>query len=396
MCRNTWIMCVAATALVGLSAGAARATDEAGEIAKAVRGAKLSLVQAVDAARRHAEGGMLVEAELEPDEGAPTYDIEFVVGDSIKEIEIDAVSGEVEEEETEPLSERGEAAVAKLRPLVAVAKVNWAEAVGLAKGKVNGGTPYEIELELEDDALRYEIGLLADGKLIEVEIDAAAGEVLEIEEEDADDDSDEHGVDTQGFDDIAVGTVPQGWKVEGTRQHGPLATWQVVADVSAPSEPNVLALSRINHDSRGTFNLCWTDQIQFRDGEIELRFKAISGEEDQGGGPIWRVRDKNNYYICRANPLEDNFRLYYVKDGRRRQIASARVKIPGGVWHTITIEHEGNQIACYLNGEELLTATDDTFPDAGGLGFWTKADAVTSFDDLMIEGSGDHDDDDGD
>ena len=82
--------------------------------------------------------------------------------------------------------------------------------------------------------------------------------------------------------------------------------------------------------------------------------------------------------------MEDNFRLYYVKDGTRKQLASATVKTPAGEWHVISVTHEGNHIVCSLNGRKLLDVTDDTFPDAGGVGFWTKADAATSFDDLKV------------
>lgn len=182
------------------------------------------------------------------------------------------------------------------------------------------------------------------------------------------------------FNDVDVGTVPAGWKVEGTRQQGPLATWEVTSDESE----RVLTLTRPNHDSNGTFNLCWTDTVPFKDGEISLRLRANSGEVDQGGGPIWRARDKDNYYICRANPLENNFRLYHVKDGTRKQLASATVTIPAGEWHTISVRHDGSHIVCALNGAKLLDVTDNTLPEAGGVGFWTKADAAASFDDLKI------------
>ena len=111
---------------------------------------------------------------------------------------------------------------------------------------------------------------------------------------------------------------------------------------------------------------------------------ARSGRIDQGGGPIWRVKDENNYYICRANLLEDNLRLYYVKDGSRHQLASATVKIEGARWHTILVHHEDDQIACSLNGQSLLKVTDNTFPDAGFIGVWTKADAATAFDDILV------------
>ncbi len=186
------------------------------------------------------------------------------------------------------------------------------------------------------------------------------------------------------FDEVASGGIPEGFKVEGTRQRGPVATWVVRADATAPSKPNVLALTDTREGSGGTFNLCWTDQVRFENGAIEVKVKAGTGSEDQGGGPIWRVRDKDNYYIARWNPLEDNFRLYYVKDRRRVQLDSARVKADPAQWHTIRIEQDGDKIECALDGKALLKATDRTFPGAGGVGLWTKADAATSFDDLVV------------
>ena len=136
--------------------------------------------------------------------------------------------------------------------------------------------------------------------------------------------------------------------------------------------------------ARGTFNLFWTDRERFKDGTVEVKVRASSGRVDQGGGPIWRVQDKDNYYIARWNPLEDNFRLYYVKDGRRVQLASADVTADPKKWHTIRIEHKGDAIEGYLDGQELLEVRDETFTGAGGVGLWTKADAATGFDDFQI------------
>ncbi len=187
------------------------------------------------------------------------------------------------------------------------------------------------------------------------------------------------------FENVPVGKIPTGWKIEATNQKGPLATWQVVEDKTAPSGKKVLALTTPNHHFGGTFNLCWTDQIKFQDGEIEVKFKANSGVEDQGGGVIWRVKDKDNYYISRYNPLENNFRIYYVKDGARRMLASARIKLPAHQWHELKIKQEGKKITGYLNGKKLLEVEDNTFPGAGGVGLWTKADAATSFDNFKIE-----------
>lgn len=186
------------------------------------------------------------------------------------------------------------------------------------------------------------------------------------------------------FDAFAAGEPNHHWNIEGTNQKGPLATWRRTKDPSALSQPNVLALTSPNHSSNGTYNICWYDSLLFKNGSIALRFKADMGMVDQGGGPVWRLIDKDNYYICRANPLEDNFRLYYVKKGSRHQLATAKVSIPAGQWHSIIINHEGKHIECYLNGRKLLEVDDETFTERGYIGLWTKADAATSFDDIIV------------
>jgi hypothetical protein len=195
------------------------------------------------------------------------------------------------------------------------------------------------------------------------------------------------GTTVLGFDAGAAGALPAGWRAAGTKQEGPLATWAVVADPTAPSPPNVLALTASSHGSSGTFNLCWTDAVRFGDGTIELAFRADGGEEDQGGGPIWRVRDADDYYVCRANPLESNFRVYYVKDGERKQLASTQVELASGTWHRIRVEHTGRDIVCTLDGEHRLAVSDDHLSEPGGVGVWTKADAATSFDELSVTAS---------
>ncbi len=181
-----------------------------------------------------------------------------------------------------------------------------------------------------------------------------------------------------------AGGLPEGWKAEGTNQKGPVATWRVAEAAGAPSAPNVLALESVNHESGGTFNLCWTDRAKFRDGAIEVKVLARAGEEDRGGGPMWRVKDRDNYMVARWNPLEENFRVYYVKDGARKQLASAKVAAAPDQWHTIRVEQRGTSVTCSLDGKVLLEATDDHVPGEGGVGVWTKADAASSFDDLTI------------
>ncbi len=190
------------------------------------------------------------------------------------------------------------------------------------------------------------------------------------------------------FDDVAAGALPVGWKAEQTKPRGQGARWSVRQDPTAPSGNQVLALTDTRGASGGTYNLAWTDGLSFQDGRIEVKVKAGTGREDQGGGPVWRVQDKENYYIARWNPLEDNLRLYYVRNGSRRQLANANVDLPAEGWHTVAIDHKGNRITAYLDGQRMFQTTDDTFAQAGGVGVWTKADAATSFDDVVVNRSG--------
>lgn len=189
------------------------------------------------------------------------------------------------------------------------------------------------------------------------------------------------------FDDLAVGAVPAGFRVDATRGGGPLAQWGARADASAPSAPNILSLSRVDHDRGDTFNLCWTDRLQFGDGALQVAVRAQGGEEDQGGGLIWRARDHGNYYVARLNPLEHNLRLYFVKDQSRTMLASVDVQVDPASWHVLRVEQHGDHIVVKLDGRQLLEARDQTFMQAGGIGLWTKADATTDFDDLRVEPS---------
>ncbi len=184
------------------------------------------------------------------------------------------------------------------------------------------------------------------------------------------------------FDKDAAGSLPQGWSNEKTGKGG-LGKWEVLKDGTAPSQPHVLA--QLSKENLGYhFNVAVADNTNYSDVEIELKFKAIDGQEDQGGGPVWRYKDADNYYICRANPLESNFRVYKVVDGNRRQLKSANLEIPSNKWHTLKIKNVGDHIQCWLNGKLLLDVKDDTFKE-GKIGLWTKADAVTYFDDVEVE-----------
>ena len=119
-----------------------------------------------------------------------------------------------------------------------------------------------------------------------------------------------------------------------------------------------------------------------------MRVKAVSGENDRGGGLVWRYRDNNNYYVCRWNPLENNFRVYHVLNGKRTQLATADVSAAPDDWHTVRAVQQGNHIQCYLDGKLLLDVADGTLQDAGAIGLWCKADAVSWFDDVSVQSPG--------
>jgi hypothetical protein len=184
-----------------------------------------------------------------------------------------------------------------------------------------------------------------------------------------------------------VGKAPTGWKVTQTNE-GKGSVWQVMADGSAPSKSGFVLAQTADSPSK-VFNLCIADGIadgtKLKDVELVVHFKAVKGDTDQGGGLVWRYRDEKNYYVARMNPLESNFRLYKVVEGKRIQLGSKdKLKVPTGEWHRIKIKHVGKRIECFLDDEKVLDEEDGTLAEAGLVGLWTKADAYTYFDGLRI------------
>jgi hypothetical protein len=184
------------------------------------------------------------------------------------------------------------------------------------------------------------------------------------------------------FDGDSVGQMPSKFHSARTGQ-GSESTWAVMADPGAPSRPNVVAQTSTDKtDYR--FPLLIADEGSFRDLDLSVKFKAVSGSVDQAGGLVFRLKDANNYYIVRANALEDNYRLYHVVNGRRSQFAGANFKVTSGEWHELRVEAAGNKIVCYYDGAKKIETIDSTFKDAGKVGLWTKADSITYFDDLKV------------
>jgi hypothetical protein len=184
------------------------------------------------------------------------------------------------------------------------------------------------------------------------------------------------------FDVDASGQLPAKFH-EAKTGAGKAETWNMVSDPTAPSKPNVVAQISVDQtDYR--FPLLISDEGSFRDLDLSVRFKAVSGDIDRAGGLVFRLKDPNNYYVVRANALENNYRLYHVVNGRRSQFAGSNFKVTSGEWHQLRVEAIGNKITCYYDGSKKSEAADETFKDAGKVGLWTKADSVTRFDDLKV------------
>ncbi|MGE5255180.1 MAG: family 16 glycoside hydrolase [Hyphomicrobiales bacterium] len=178
------------------------------------------------------------------------------------------------------------------------------------------------------------------------------------------------------FDSDKAGDIPESLNVI-------VGEWRIVADPDAPSKPNVLA--QVAKNSGATFNLVLAGGTNYKNIDMSVKMRAVSGSEDQGGGLVWRAQGPQNYYIARYNPLEDNYRIYKVDRGRRIQLQSADVKRTEG-WHTLRVTMAGDHIQCYYDGLRYLDVKDSTFQEPGKIGLWTKADAQSHFDDWRAAG----------
>jgi hypothetical protein len=184
------------------------------------------------------------------------------------------------------------------------------------------------------------------------------------------------------FDSDRADAPPAGFSFDRTGS-GAMGRWQVRGSADAPSKPNVLA--QLDADATDfRFPIAVIEGLSLRDLRLSARCKPVSGRVDQACGLVFRYRDENNYYITRANPLENNVRLYFVKDGKRKQLASYSGRIAAGAWHEYAVEVRGDHIQVHWDGSKVLDHRDATFSDAGKVGLWTKADSVTHFDDLTV------------
>jgi hypothetical protein len=180
-----------------------------------------------------------------------------------------------------------------------------------------------------------------------------------------------------------IGVVPEGWTATLTGSGDP--KWTVESDGTAPSKSNVLKQS-----GRATYPLLLKNDSSIKDGFVEMKFKAVAGSQDRAAGLVWRATDANNYYVVRANALEDNVVLYKTVNGVRSPLDivgrkggyGTNVKVPANVWHSLRVDFKASRFSVSFNGKQLFEVEDSTFADAGKVGLWTKADSVTLFDEI--------------
>jgi len=191
-------------------------------------------------------------------------------------------------------------------------------------------------------------------------------------------------VNNVSFEADAIGGAPAGWTVAKTGRGD--SKWTVEEEPTAPSKSKV-----VKQSGRATFPLLLKNDSNVKDGFVEIQFKAISGSEDRAAGIVWRVKDADNYYVVRANALEDNVVLYKTVNGVRSALDivgrkggyGVGVSVPANRWLGLRVDFEGKRFRVLYDGKQLFEVDDSTFSDAGKVGLWTKADSVTLFDEVV-------------
>lgn len=182
------------------------------------------------------------------------------------------------------------------------------------------------------------------------------------------------------FEKAAVGKLPEKFASAMTGAGGAPA-WEIKADESG----NLVLAQTSTDNTNSRYPICVYQDIKAKDVDVLVKFKAIAGKVDQAAGIVVRYKDAQNYYVVRANALEENVRFYKVEAGKRTQLGGKNgVEVVANKWQDLRLVARGNKFEVSLGGEKLFEAEDKTFEDPGQVGVWTKADSVTYFDDMKI------------
>jgi len=181
---------------------------------------------------------------------------------------------------------------------------------------------------------------------------------------------------------MTVGAAPTDFEFARTGQ-GAIGQWSVVEDATAASKRAIEQSNTDRTDFR--FPLAIYQPVTGKNVEVSIRFKPVAGGVDQAGGIAVRVTSPNDYYLVRANALEDNVRFYRIVKGRRQQLATANIKVSSGEWHALSIKAENDKFTVSFDGKHLHSTTDKTFSAPERIALWTKSDSVTRFDQIDIK-----------
>ena len=352
-------------------AGPARNTLQREIEVAALERSKLSAADVVAKVRALEKDAVIVEMEvrLAGVSAVAVWDVDYWTPAKKVKLRIDAASGEVRSTKSKDIGAKN----LEDRSRVVAAKVNVERVLARTRERFPAAKISDLDVEVSGGAVEYVLRL----------IEATGTRKFEIE---ADGDEKDEAQPLCGrafiFENTPIGKAAEGWRAAFTGEGG-AASWSVASGAGPMAGNRFLTMTGVASPSK-TFNLAFAPVEALADIDIASSVRANEGSEDQGGGVFWRAKDEKNYYVCRLNPLESNFRVYRVVDGVREQLGSAACEAKTGEWREIRAVMTGTKIVCMVDGKVLLEVEDGTFPEKGLAGLWTKADAATSFDNVVL------------
>lgn len=192
------------------------------------------------------------------------------------------------------------------------------------------------------------------------------------------------------FDNESIGELPVSFTPALTGGGGAVH-WEIESQqVNGAENKLVTQLSKDKTNAR--YPLLVHQDFIATDVDVALDFKTLSGKVDASGGIVFRYLDSKNYYVVRANSLEGNVVAYKTINGKRTNIGvrgksrayGVNVPVMHQRWQTLRVIAKGAIFGIYLDDKKIFEVENDALTQPGNVGMWTKADAVTQFDNLTF------------